>query len=65
LYNKGFATLGIPKFEAIDEIRGQIFDPHGDPIWVPGKLAWTPLDGTRITPKSAVTDAASMLFAAR
>jgi hypothetical protein len=46
LYNKGFATLGIPNIEAIDEIHGQIFDPRGDPIWVPGKPAWTPLDGT-------------------
>jgi hypothetical protein len=56
LYSKGFATVGIASFEAIDEIQGQIFDPHGDPIWVPSERAWTPLDGMSITPKSAVAD---------
>jgi hypothetical protein len=56
LYDKGLATGEIPSFEAIDQIQGRIFDPHGDPIWVSGERAWTPLDGMRITPRSAVTD---------
>ena len=57
--------VGMLSFEAIDEIRGQIFDPHGDPLWVPGGGAWTPWTGCALRPKVRLQMAATMSFAAR